>query len=200
MEINNTNYSEIKRKIFHLLTLLYPVFYNILPRSTVLIIAGALVILDIIVESMRFVFPAINRTLLKAFSGIYRDNERNSVSALVWTFTGTFLTMFIFTDTRVVTVALLYMVFGDSLAGVIGLWVGRTKLGGTKKSLEGSFSCFVVCLLIGLFFLDWRVALLGAIVATIVELLPLPLNDNFWLPLISGFSLTFLKRLFLLSL
>jgi len=190
----------MKRKLFHLLALLYPVFYNTLPRSTVLIIAGALVILDIIVESMRFVFPVMNHTILKPFSGIYRDSEMNSISTLLWTFTGAFLTMFIFTDTKVVTVALLYMVFGDSLAGLVGVWIGRTKLGRSKKSLEGSFSCFVVCLLVGLFFLDWRVAVLGALIATIVELMPLPLNDNFWLPLISGFSLTFLKRLFMLPL
>lgn len=185
--------SEGKRKLFHLLTLLYPVLYNVLPRKISWIISGTFIVLDIIIESFRLSFPRVNQFLLRVFSGFYRESESNTISALVWTFTGTFLTMFIFQDSKIVTTALLYMVFGDSAAAFIGVAYGRTKIG-PKKSLEGSLACFIVCILCGIFLLPWYIAVPGALIATIIEYLPLPLNDNFWLPLMSGFALTFLKR------
>jgi dolichol kinase len=189
------NYSELKRKAMHLLTLLYPVFYNILPRTTTLIISGALIVLDILVESLRLMFPAVNGAILRKMNGYYRDGDRNGISALLWTFTGAFLTMYLFKDPKIVTTALLYMVFGDSVAGLIGVHHGKTKIG-PKKSLEGSLACFVVCLVCGLFFVPWQIAVLGALTAAIVEFLPLPFEDNFWLPVISGFALTFFSKTF----
>jgi dolichol kinase len=194
MDLLNKDFSEIKRKIFHLGTLLYPVLYNIWPRTTALIVSGSLIFIDIIVESIRLVFPKFNEFLLRPFRGIYRTNETNKISTLIWTFTGAFLTMFIFLDRKIVTTSLLYMVFGDSAAGLVGVHHGRTKLG--YKSLEGSLSCFIICLICGLFFLPWQIAILGALVATVIEFLPLPFSDNFWMPLMSGFALTFFKKLF----
>ena len=194
--MENNNYSEIKRKLLHFFTILYPILYNILPTRISILISGLLVLLDIIIETIRLSFPKFNEFILKTLKGFYREHEKNNISTLIWTFSGAFLTIFIFHDkTAVVTVSLLYMVFGDSAAGLIGSFFGRLKFQiiNNKKSFEGSFSCFMVCFICGLIFLPWQVALIGAIVATIIEVLPLPLNDNFWLPIISGFVLTFLK-------
>jgi len=195
IESSKNEYTEVKRKTMHLLILLYPISYNILPRTTTLIISGGLIVADIIVESLRLTFPAINKFLLRHMKGFYRDAEKNGISTLLWTFTGAFFTMYIFKDPQVVTAALLYMVFGDSVAGLVGVHYGKTKLG-PKKSLEGSLSCFIACFICGIIFLPWQIALLGALTATIIEFLPLPFEDNFWLPLASGFALTFFRSIF----
>ncbi|MDI6641034.1 MAG: hypothetical protein QME68_01815 [Elusimicrobiota bacterium] len=192
--LTNKDYSETKRKLFHLLTILYPIFYNIWPKNLTIIVAGSLILLDIIVESLRIAFPTVNKIILKPLKGIYRDSETYNISTLIWTFTGAFLTIFIFFDDRtIVTPALLYMVFGDWAAGLVGAHRGRIKIG--YKSLEGSITCFIVCFICGIFFLPLPVAILCALVATIVELLPLPLNDNFWMPLISAFAIRFFKKI-----
>jgi len=149
-------------------------------------------------ESLRLMYPSINKTVLKIFRSMYRKSEENNFSGLIWTLTGGFLTIFIFNDKKIVTTVLLYMCLGDSAAGLIGTHHGKTKIGYWKyKTLEGSLACFVVCFICGIFFLPWELALIGAIIATIIEFLPLPLNDNFWLPLISGFLLTFLSKIFI---
>jgi dolichol kinase len=200
MDQNNNHYSELKRKIVHVFTILYPVLYNTLSHNLALLISGLLVLLDILLETVRLTFPSVNKFILKNLSGIYRKHEENNISTLIWTLSGGFLTMFMFGDVKnktVATVALLYMVFGDSTAGLIGTWFGKTKIGFGKKTLEGSLSCFVACFICGIIFLPWHVAIIGAAVATIIELLPLPLNDNFWLPVLSGFTLTFLKMQFM---
>jgi len=45
--------------------------------------------------------------------------------------------------------------------------------------------------LAGTFFVSPLRALAGAVVAMVVETLPLPANDNLTIPLITGFMLTF---------
>ena len=62
---------------------------------------------------------------------------------------------------------------------------GRIKLIG-DKSLEGSAACFIVCAVISVFWIDPVVGLTGAFVATLAELLPLRIDDNLTVPLISG--------------
>ncbi|OGS23272.1 MAG: hypothetical protein A2252_09315 [Elusimicrobia bacterium RIFOXYA2_FULL_39_19] len=194
-KVETNNYSELKRKLMHFLTILYPILYNILPIKVTLVVSGSIVIADIIVESMRFVFPSFNKATLKFFEGTYREHESKNISTLIWTFSGSFLTMLLFNDhPAIVTASLLYMVFGDSIACLVGINYGKIKILG-PKTLEGSLAGFVVCFLCGIIFLPWQLALIGAFVAVIIELLPLPLNDNFWVPVASGFALTFFKSI-----
>ena len=192
---NSSDYSELKRKIVHMGTILYPICYNILPRSTAILIAGIFVLLDIIIETIRLTFKPVNKFILKyAAAGMYRKHEENNISTLIWTLSGGFLTMFMFQDSKVITTALLFMVFGDSAAGLIGTHHGKTKI--LNKSVEGSLACFIVCFICAIFFFPWQIALIAAVVATIIEFLPLPFSDNFWLPVLSGFTLQFLTKLF----
>jgi glycerol-3-phosphate acyltransferase PlsY len=85
-----------------------------------------------------------------------------------------------------------FLVLGDMFAAIIGMRFGRTQIW-AGKSLEGSLACFIVCFVIGLFVawlfpahLNLQIIALGAFTATIVELLPLGLDDNLTIPLISG--------------
>ena len=57
-----------------------------------------------------------------------------------------------------------------------------------RKSLEGSLACFLFCILVALLVphLPLWVGAIGALVATLVEAAPLPINDNFSVPLVSG--------------
>jgi glycerol-3-phosphate acyltransferase PlsY len=189
--------SEVNRKLFHMLTIVYPIGYNLIPRDLGIVLAGSVVFVDIIIESIRLSYPSLNEWLLRTFKGIYRDSEKYSVSGLIWTLSGAFLTVFIFDNPKIVTTVLLYLCLGDTTAALVGTQHGKTKIGRRNKSLEGSLACFSICFLCGIFFLPWPLAFAGALVATVVEFLPLPLNDNFWMPLMSGFALTWLVRFFM---
>jgi dolichol kinase len=86
---------------------------------------------------------------------------------------------------------MLYLALGDSAAALFGKKHGHTRTW-YDKTLEGSIACFVVCALAGLFFFKPTFAILGAACAAVIEILPWPLNDNFWMPLVSACLLTFL--------
>jgi glycerol-3-phosphate acyltransferase PlsY len=90
----------------------------------------------------------------------------------------------------VAIVGLLFLVMGDSIAALIGTTYGAHKIG--DKSAEGSLACFLVCSVIGVVLLGW-IGIPGAIAATLSELVPLPVDDNLRIPLISGIIMQLLS-------
>ena len=87
-------------------------------------------------------------------------------------------------------VALLFLSVGDPLAALVGSRYGRVKV--WAKTLEGTLAFLVVSLVIAAVFrlttqveTYWPLAV-GAAVATVVEMLPLPIDDNLLPPLMSG--------------
>jgi len=72
------------------------------------------------------------------------------------------------------------------MAGLIGQNFGKHKVG--NKSWEGFFSGLTVCIIVAINFplLPLTVSLAGALTAMIMELVPIPLDDNFKIPLGSG--------------
>lgn len=87
--------------------------------------------------------------------------------------------------------AILYLVIGDTVAALVGLSFGHQKI--FRKTLEGTLACLISCVLLAYFVpklpginLSFKVSLIGAITATIVEALPTEVNDNVVIPILSG--------------
>ncbi|MFW6303540.1 MAG: hypothetical protein ACOC2L_02870, partial [Candidatus Sumerlaeota bacterium] len=87
--------------------------------------------------------------------------------------------------------------WGDPIAALVGKRWGRHKLPVVKeKSWEGSLASLALCLFLGaaLTFgpetrgmgLAFGVAAIGALAFAVTEALPIPLDDNFYLPVITG--------------
>jgi len=183
------NKRELRRKFFHFAGFFYILGYYLLPRFTALWVMGVLLILVCLLDFSRLYYPLLNSFLFKLFGGLYRPEEEKLPSGLSFTFFGAFFTMLFFTDEKIVLTALGYQVFGDGIAALVGLEFGKIKI--AKKSIEGSLACFFVCFLIGLIFFDYKIALLSALGATIIEMLPIPLpfNDNLAMPLLTAWIL-----------
>jgi dolichol kinase/phosphoserine phosphatase len=82
---------------------------------------------------------------------------------------------------------------GDSAASLFGGRISKNPLPFNKgKTWEGSVGGFFFAFLAGLFFVSPTLALIGAAVAMTVEALPLPINDNVLVPVVTGAVLTLL--------
>jgi len=184
---NNSVQQEIKRKSLHFLTILYPLLYNIVSYNTAVIVSASLVIIDLTLETIRLLYPSVNRFLLKLFEGTHREKEKENVSTLIWTLSGAFLTIFLFPENKsIVTLSLLYLTLGDSVAALIGIKFGKIKLGSRGKSLEGSLAFFAVAFLCSIFFVKIEYAFITAFLGAAIEFLPLPVDDNFILPIFTA--------------
>ena len=129
--------------------------------------------------------------LNRYFGFILRDHEKKGKLAGSFYLLISCIVCVVFFQGEVAFLALSFLGIGDTVAALIGKKFGRIKIG--NKSLEGSLSCFVACLGCVYFFgnrgvapsemLFWTICCLGALVATVTELVPGKLDDNLKMPL-----------------
>jgi phosphoserine phosphatase len=84
---------------------------------------------------------------------------------------------------------------GDSTASLFGGLISTSLPFNKGKTWEGTLAGFFFAFLAGTFFVSPWLALAGAAIAMTVEVLPLPVNDNVLIPVITGASLTLLTSL-----
>ncbi len=82
---------------------------------------------------------------------------------------------------------------GDSVASLFGGLISTSLPFNKGKTWEGSLSGFFFAFLAGTFFVSPLLAFIGAAIAMTVEVLPLPINDNVLIPVITGAALTLLR-------
>ncbi len=188
---------EIKRKTFHILTLIYVAAFWFLPKNIVMAGLFTAVVIVITGEIIRFKNEKFNIFILKILGGVHRQSEEHRMSGLAWTLLGALLTIFLFENKTYVLTSFLYLAFGDAFAALFGKTFGRHKIY-AGKSLEGSTACFAVCFIIGLLVLpSWQFALAGALIAAFIETIPWPLNDNFWMQVLNAGILTYIGGFFI---
>jgi dolichol kinase/phosphoserine phosphatase len=82
--------------------------------------------------------------------------------------------------------AIAIFALGDSTASIFGGLIGKRLPYNKGKTLEGSLSGFVFAFLAGCLFVSPWIAAVGAAVAMFVEYLPLPINDNVMIPVVTA--------------
>ncbi len=92
----------------------------------------------------------------------------------------------------IAAVAVADVVFGDAAAALVGRRFGRHRMG--RKSVEGSAACFCTCFAVAALAFPERLgaAAGSALVAAVVEALPLPVDDNWTMPLAAAGALALL--------
>ena len=91
---------------------------------------------------------------------------------------------------HIAKIAVYALAFGDGLAGLIGKTFGKTPLGFARdKTVAGSCACFVAvaCTSFAVSGCLWKSVLL-ALLAALIEMLPLKDYDNLFIPLIVGLA------------
>ena len=179
---------ELRRKCIHLFGLIVPIIYIFIEKRPAVVAVGILVLTALLIELLKAVWPSFSDVFFRIFTPLLRSHERKgAMTGATYYLIGAFFSILLFPKLLTI-VCIFFMILGDMSAALIGKQWGRTKLL-SQKSLEGSFACFVVCVLIGLVKFNPIVALIGALVATVVELLPTGLDDNLTMPLLSGLAM-----------
>lgn len=187
------------RKLYHLLGGLGLLsLYYLLGRRQALICYGVLIAVVLAVDITRLRVPAFNQLIQTRFSSFIRKNEANKITGTAPYVLGIALTLLLY-RTDIATAAVCFLAFGDVAATTVGERYGRTKISG-EKSLEGTLAFVAAAVLSGVLLnfagihLMHGLILAGAIVAAGVELLPLPVNDNLVIPVVSGGVMELIAR------
>ncbi len=107
---------------------------------------------------------------------------------------GILLTLILF-PTNAGGAAIAIFCLGDSTASLFGGIISTSLPFNKGKTWEGSLAGFFFAFLAGAFFVSPLLALVGAAIAMAIEVLPLPINDNILLPVVTGAVLTLLVGL-----
>jgi dolichol kinase len=184
--------SEAPRKVIHLGSIVIPLGILHLPieasRLGLLVATAVFLAVDL----FRLHHPRTRTYFARFFRRLIRRHERHDLLAATYQLVSALLATYLF-PREIAAAAYIYLVVGDGIAALVGKAWGRTRVFG--KTLEGFLAGFVS---------SWGVATLlipgippgtlalGAFAAAVIELLPIPIDDNFRIPLLAGVVLEFL--------
>lgn len=189
---------EMWRKATHTGALIIPVGYSVLAleKGVMLAIMGsaAFVITVLDVSRLRS-WPLYTRFGRLFMDPLLREHEvAGDFSGAMYILWSTVFTVALYRR-DIAVAALAFIVVGDTLAALIGRKFGRHRFG--RKSLEGSLACLAGTLGVALVVpgLSLSVAVLGAVVAAVVEAFSGPIDDNVSVPLVSGLTMFLLEKI-----
>ncbi len=194
---------ELIRKGTHMGALIIPGSYYLLglDRAQMLAVMIPATILMIFIDLARLRNWAFWRGFgRKWFSPIIRQHE------LAGDFTGaTYILLTVCASVAlfpkpIAVAAMAFIIVGDTTAALIGRKFGTRRFF-NGKSIEGTLACLGGTLAVAFLTpeLARPVAVLGAVVAAIVEALPFGIDDNVTVPIISGLVMTLAERAMLFS-
>ena len=186
--------NKLWRRLWHLVGgSFFPILALFVPKGVLLITLGAMTGVFVIWEIVRFAFPGVNSWVVSHLGVILKKEEGFRLTGSTYLLLSS-LAVFLLFEKYVAITSLLFLSIGDLMATVIGEKFGKRIV--FNKSLEGSLGCLATCLLIGILMtrlspaMVLPVAVVGAVSATIVELLPIPIDDNLTIPLFSAGIMT----------
>jgi diacylglycerol kinase (CTP) len=190
----------LARKIWHMgmgLVIAF-IYMSGLSRSASVIVLGSFLGLDLLVETARLRIPSFNESVMRFWGPIMRSCEVNRFSGVPYYLSASILAIGIFPK-AIAILSILYLACGDPIASLFGILHGdRSVRFSNGKSLVGTLAGVITCMLATFVYLKTLslsdgviipVMLLGGIAGGAAELLPLEIDDNFSIPVVSGFIL-----------
>jgi dolichol kinase len=175
---------ELQRKSVHLSMIIIPLWVYFMPPNWALLGLIIATFATVVTDLLRLSDRRLRRFFLQLFRSVIRQHEEDHLLGSTYFMIAALLSVILF-EKMIAISALTYLVLGDSAAAFAGKKWGRPTYWG--KSLQGSAACFLVCVTIGALLLSdpWLV-LVGALAATVAEALPVPMDDNMRVPVLSG--------------
>ena len=179
---------EIRRKLFHLTSLSIPIGYLFIDRETTLLIISMVFALSLSFEIGRLFIPRIRSRIHPVFAPIMRVAEERKLSGATYLLAGAWITIYFF-EKEIAVIVLLLVSLSDAAAAIVGTAYGKIHL--WQKTLEGSTAFFASTglILIAVGNLSVEQMLAALFIGTLVELLPIPINDNLTLPVLTALAI-----------
>jgi dolichol kinase len=175
-----------------------PVTAYFLPEPLPVVIIGTLAAGSLALDLLRFRIPRLNRLFLYWLSLLLKKEEEARITGATYLLVAACVTFLVF-DKEIAIAALLFLSLGDPAAALIGRPIPGPRILG--KSPVGTVAFVGASLLVvaalattGVLEFHW-VLIAAAVVAGLVELAPIPLDDNLTVPLAAGACAQYLPLL-----
>jgi dolichol kinase len=194
--------SEARRKAVHIAFIVLPLalVHPVLPwphtQKQFAFLFALLTVGAIAVDLLRIHEQRVKAFFRQFFGELIREHERFGLLGSTYLLLSALLAIEIF-PRPLAAAALGFTVLGDAFGALVGRAYGRHRF--FNKSLEGGIACLLACAAwaayVGLVLhVPVPVLAVGAITATLVEILPIPLDDNLGITLAAGFVMKFMAN------
>ncbi len=190
----------VARKVWHMVMglLIVGLYLTVVSQSLAILLLGSALGIILIAETIRLRIPSVNERLVRAMGAIIRSSEVNRMSGIPFYVGASLLSIAIFPKT-IAALSILFLACGDPIASVFGILYGKYSVRfANGKSLIGTLAGVLTCIMVSLVFLkasgleDAQVlilSLIGGVAGGAAEMLPIEVDDNFSIPVVSGFAL-----------
>ena len=180
----------LKRGLFHIIVgLCIAAAAWFLSRRVLLISTGIVTFIWLAFDLLRLRYAGVNNRFSSWFRPLLREEEATRLTGASYMLIGCLVTFLVF-QRDIAVLAICFLAVGDATATIVGTYLGRRGILG--KTVEGNSACFVSCVGTGftLYYAGLDIhplaILLGAAGATIVDAVPLLIDDNITMPLFAG--------------
>jgi dolichol kinase len=188
---------EVIRKAIHLCSLSIPIVYYFTSKQTALTLLLPLTIAFVAIDLLRYYHQPTRAWFYTTFGWLLRQHETDEkekrFNGATFVLLSAVISILIFPKVIVIT-SFSILIISDIAAALIGKRFGKRKFYG--KSLEGSLAFFISGLLVVAFtpkinhlVEEYFIGFISVVVGTIVEALPLKIDDNLSIPLSVGLAL-----------
>jgi dolichol kinase len=181
---------ETARKSIHVASAVVPVGVWLAPRPLAVAALLGIAAVALLVEAARRYSRPVRYAFLRRTRTMLRSRERRGLSGATWMALAYAAAIVLF-PTPIAVAAMLFAALGDGAAALAGRRWGRHRLRGGKSwegfaaglAVNAAVAVSVASLAAGV---PLPAALAGAAAAAVVELLPLPVDDNVLVTLAGG--------------
>ncbi len=177
---------EIKRKIVHLATLIIPIGYALTSEEIVLLFLLPFFLCYLFIDLLRHFHSGMASLFKKYFFGrVLREEEKRNLMGSTYFLFSSLLTILLFPKS-IAIVSLLILTLSDTAGALVGKWIGKVRI--FRKTLEGSMAFLLSSLVIVWSYpqLNHLTGSLAALGATLIEVLPIQVDDNLTIPIVAG--------------
>ena len=188
--------AEVFRKLLNLWGIFIPLTYYLVPVRSGRFILLAVCLAIVVVDFLRLHVNSVKEGFILFFGSFLRRHEFTRLSGATYLLLGCLTTSLLYGSKPLVVAACAYIIVGDTFAAVLGQSFKSPQIF-KRKTVLGSVGFLVGALAVAFFLyqlpdtLPLSTLVIGAIAATVFEALPLPLDDNFSVPIMSGFVMSF---------
>ena len=182
-------FNEISRKIIHVFSSIIPIIYFFYVDDKKIMLSYLLIaiLIAFTIEIARNRVQNFKIIFDRNFGKMLKEKEINGgITGATWMLIGWITTVYLF-PIDVAVCALIFLSIGDAVAALIGKKIPKYKI--KNKSLSGTLAGIIACIISVIIInvpLPLPIIVIGAISAMIIEVLPIPINDNLTIPNFSG--------------
>lgn len=192
----------LARKIWHMsMGMVIALLYEAgVPTGVGIILLSMALVFTVVIETLRLRHSGWNEKMIRIFRPVMRSNEVDRCTGIPFYLASSLFAIAAFPK-PVAVMSIMFLACGDPMASLVGILYGERSLRFPNgKSLLGTLAGIATCAVVALVYLQAHsfrpgavlaLSMVGGLAGGLAEWVPVEVDDNFTIPVVSGMVMWF---------